>query len=985
MKQTGAQMFIKTKIANSVRLGIAIGLTGSMVFTSNIASAQDEDESVIEKIQVTGSRIARTELSAPSPTLTISAEEVARFGTPDIGSILAELPAIAAGSSLIGNNNDNANAGLSSPDLRNLGRDRTLTLVNGKRHVAGAPGTSAVDTGAIPAALIERIDVITGGASAIYGSDAVSGAINLVLKDDFEGIQLNFNGTKGTEGVGNQNFNYNALVGATTEDGRGNVTFFAEYQSISEVGRTDLQQARAFGSILNPAESDIPAAEREENGIPDLIGVPWVGSEFINNFGVINPFGGGPRITFLPDGTPIDQVERIETNSFAFGSFNSREPTVFFTDEFINYLPEQKTVTLASTARYDITENLRFYGDFKYVDKDIAQQFQPSFNFGGLAINVAENAFLDEATRDRLTAGGQGGIVPFSRFNGDLGNRSAANDRELFRLVAGVKGDFELSKTFFDYDLFYTYGQTNNVRITENTLITSNFTAALDSVIDPATGEAACRSQVPSAQGDDYEDPALVNGANCSPFNPFGFGNNSQAAVDFITSDATRTDEITQEIFGGSVSFDTAEFLNLPGGAIGVALGFEYREETSETTTDSFTRAGLTQNAATPNSFGSFDVEEFFVEVNLPILSDMFLLQELSVGGAFRAADYSHAGSADAWQVNLSWAPIEDVRLRATVSESVRAPNISEAFSPQTPGFSVINDPCDDDNIADDADRAANCAALGIPAGFQANDNVSIDTITGGNPELFSETADSTTLGVVWTPEFIDNFSITVDYYDIEIADAITNVEPQAILDNCVDATDGPDAVFCAQIDRDPVTNDVSLVRSGFVNAAALTTKGVEAQLLYRTEMDRFELPGELRVNIFANKLLELERFAFQTRPDEIDVEEGEIGDPKIQWRTTIDYRLDDWNFNWTSRFLDRSASFDVTPETGDTPEDAAVPFIGSVWTHDLSATYILNENVRLFGGMRNVFNKVTPSFTFDPLYDLVGRRVNLGVQITFE
>ncbi len=977
---------------------MALGLTSTVAFTSNMASAQQADEEAsVEKIQVTGSRIARTELAAPSPTLTVSAEEIARFGTPDLGSILAELPAIGAGSSLIGNNNSNANAGLSSPDLRNLGVNRTLTLVNGKRHVAGQQGTTAVDTGTIPAALIERVDVVTGGASAIYGSDAVSGAINIVLRDDFEGIQFNANGNRGTEGVGNQNFNYNALLGANTDDGRGNVTFFAEYQRITEVQETDLQIAgRGQGSVLNPEEAALAPADREENGIPDFLVRDFVGSEFINNFGVINPFPGqGSRITFLPDGTPIDQVNRIDTNSFAFGNFSERFDSVFFGEDFRNFVPEQVTLTLASSGRYDITDNIRFYGDFKFVDKDIAQQFQPSFDFGGLVINVTDNAFLDDATRQRLIGEGQAGLVPFSRFNGDLGNRSAANDRQLFRIVTGFEGEFTLSETSFDFDVFYNYGQTNNVRITENTLVPTNFNAALDSVIDPATGQAACRSQVPSAQDDDFEDQAGVNGDQCVPFNPFGFGRNGQDVVDFVSTDATREDEISQEIFGATLAFDTEEFLNLPGGAIGVALGYEYREETSDTTTDSFTQTGLTQNAATPDSGGSFDVEEYFIEVNLPLLSDVFLAQELSIGGAFRTADYSHAGNADAWQVNLSWAPIEDIRLRYTLSESVRAPNVNEAFSPQAPGFANINDPCDADNIANDDDRVANCAALGIPAGFQANDNVSVDTISGGNPDLFAETADSFTVGAVWTPSFVENFSITLDYYDIEIEDAITNVATQAIVDNCVDSSGGPDTGFCSQIDRDPVTNDVTLVRSGFINASALTTKGVDLQLLYRTDLERFKLPGELRFNVFVNRLLELDNFQFQNRPDEIDEFAGELGTPDVQWRTNIDYRIDDWNFNWTSRFLDRSARFDVTPISGGTPEDAAAPFLGSIWTHDLNVTYNLSDNVRIFAGMRNVFNKVPDGLLGNigfpraqgrqALYDLEGRRVNLGVQVTFQ
>ncbi|WP_026376158.1 TonB-dependent receptor plug domain-containing protein [Aestuariibacter salexigens] len=976
-------MFEVKQLTKAVKYGLLFGslsAIGTSVHAQENADAAAEEG--VEKIEVTGSRIRRPELSSPAPVLTVDAQQIARFGNPDLGSILAELPAVAAGSTLIGNNNSNANAGLSSPDLRSLGENRTLTLVNGKRHVAGSPFSNAVDTGSIPAALIDRVEVITGGASAIYGSDAVSGVINLILRDDFEGVELRASGSTDTKSIGNQTYNYSALVGATTSDGRGNVTFFAEQQQINEVMIPDLQQAANWGTILNPENGG------EDDGIPDRLRVPNVGSEMINAFGVLNPFFGSangvpPRITFTPNGDPIAQVDRIGTNSFAFGNFDRAYDTVFFTEDYENYVPDQETLTLASTFRYDFTDNVRFYGDVKYVDKYIEQQFQPSFRFGNVAINATDNPFLPEEARQMLFDAGQTGAVRFSRFFDDIGNRSASNDRKLWRVVTGFEGYFTLGETDFDYDVYYSRGEVSNTRRTLNDLIPGNFLAALDAVIDPATGEAACRSQVASAQGEGYTDPATVNGGACAPFNPFGFGQASAEAVDFVSGNVQREDEITQTYYGGYVSFDSAQLFELPGGPLGIALGYEYREETVDTVTDEFTKAGFFTSAATPDSSGGYDVEEYFIELRAPLLTDAFLAKELSFDAAFRAADYSHAGDADAWQVGFMWAPIDDVRLRGTIGEAVRAPNVDEAFSPLSPGFANISDPCDADNIDDDPDRRANCAALGIPDGFQANDNVSIQILSGGNPNLISETSESRTVGVVWTPEFIENFSMTVDWYDIEIEDAISSVSAQDILDNCVDATGGPDTGFCSQIDRG-ADFDIDLVRSGFVNASALTTAGVEFQIRYSTELEEYDLPGELRFNIQGNKVTELDEFIFQDRPDEINVEVGEVGDPEWQFRTIIDYRLGDWNFNYTSRYIDRVALFDVSPGGG-SPEDADPGFVGSIWTHDFGVEYYYSENVEFNVGIRNAFNKVPPGYTFDPLYDLVGRRVNASVVVRFE
>ncbi|WP_232364977.1 TonB-dependent receptor plug domain-containing protein [Salinimonas marina] len=471
-------------------------------------------------------------------------------------------------------------------------------MVNGKRHVAGSPFSNAVDTGTIPTAMIDRIEVITGGASAIYGSDAVAGVINVILKDNYEGFEARYSHASDLEDVGTQNSAFSILAGATSQDGRGNVTFFAEKSSISEVLKPNLQQSQFIGTVNNPDDGG------EDDGIPDKFRVPNVGSEMINAFGVLNPFSGNPRITFTPDGTGITQVERNRTNSFAFGNFDEAYDTVFFPDRYENYIPAQDTLTLASTYRYDLTDNIRFYGDMKYVDKDIEQQFQPSFRFGNIAINATDNPYLDDATRQQLFDAGQTGEVSMARFFDDIGNRSAANDRRLYRIVSGFKGYFTLSDTDFDYDTYYTYGETSNVRRTLNDLIPTNLDAAIDSVIDPETGEAACRSQVASAQGDDYEDPAAVNGGDCVPFNPFGFGNASAEAYDFISGDVTREDQLTQEMYGATVSFDTAEFVTLPGGPIGFALGYEHRKEDVRTTTDEFTKAGFYTGAATPDSSG---------------------------------------------------------------------------------------------------------------------------------------------------------------------------------------------------------------------------------------------------------------------------------------------------------------------------------------------------------------------------------------------
>lgn len=968
--------------ARAHELGCAAIIT-ALSTLPGISVAQTETP---QEIVVTGSRIARPNLTQPTPVTTVASDDLRVSGTPDLGQVLSELPSLGSTGTLSGNTNSFSDlAGLNLPDLRRLGIARTLTLVNGKRHVGGSPGSTAVDLGSIPIALVDHVEIITGGASAVYGSDAVSGVINIIMRDDFEGIEANFEAGRAWHGSYAENYQASLAFGNNFDDGRGNFTVSVMRDQIGDVQANDLQHANDYSSVINPEDTG------EEDGIPDRLVVPNVLSEYIDENGVLFPGGGGPItrfsnaegvIAFRDDGTPVPQTLRDKSNSFAFGSFPDGCEFCFELDDYVTVIPDIRRTAVQTTATYEIAEPISFYLDAKYVTSDIREELQPSFDFGGIFINVTDNPFLDEDLRTDLLAAGVT-EAEIARFHADAGSRRNLIERETKRVVAGFEGTIGSGIGDLKYDLFYNYGETNNVVTGLNRQVPENFVAALDAIRDPATNEIVCRDP----------DAAIFEG--CVPFNPFG-RQNSPDAIAFSFVRTSEQQELTQQNAGFSIVSDTAEYLRLPAGPIGWAVGFEWREEETQTNGDALVQAGLTETAPQPDQSGGFDVSEAFLEVDVPILADMFLVDSLTLDAAYRAADYSHAGSTDAWKVGFMWAPIDQVRLRGTISEAVRAPNITEAFLPATPGFDDVDDPCDADRINNDPDRAANCAALGIPPGFQANDNVSIDSETSGNPNLDPEESRSYTVGVIYEPSWADGLSITVDYYDIEITDAITSVLSQDIVDNCVDATGGPDESFCSLFTRDPVTGDIDFVRSTFVNASKLETTGIDLELRYNKSLSDWTsgtalnwLSGDLTLSFVGTYLDRLNEFVFQDRPDEIDIERGELGDPIHAYRATAYYRTGDFIFGWTGQYVGSSKRYEIGV---DICEDISPCELDSFMVHDFNVRYFLPTEaarIEVYGGINNAFDEEPPrgilgTETDEAIYDPLGRNYFVGVRSSF-
>jgi iron complex outermembrane receptor protein len=967
---------------------------GSMLFTvaaAGHAAAQTTNSQGQQSptVVVTGSRIPKPNLDQPVPVQVITPQLIQNAGGADLGALIATLPSMGVQSTVRANANSFGNAGgLAFADLRNLGFNRTLTLVDGQRHVAADPGSFAVDLGSIPPALVDRVEIVTGGASAIYGSDALAGVVNIILKKQFQGVEGEIQGAGYPDGNYGWNESGYLTVGRNFANDRGNVVISAMWDANQQVLANQVPGDHNFGLIVNPIYGAGPPAA--VNGIPQFFIAPNVESEFINNTGVlVDAATAGIISTFTANGAPIPQQSRIATNSFAFGEFKPDCNTCFKLEDYELIIPKTDRVGGDIRLTYDITPHLNFNVDEKLIQQEVYDFNQPSIDFfgdGGVLSFVIspDNAFITPAIQGQLSKA----IFPaIDRFFGDGGARTTFARRITERVVPQLKGDLDARFAQINWDATFNYGESRNYFSDRNTLITGNFNAAFNPIIDPATGKPACRINVAGAAPDPFVAiginvaPAGIVGdpAKCVPYNPFGLQNN-RAAINWFRRTVNESQQLYQEVATLNVNFDTSRFLNLPGGPIGIAAGLEWRKEHVSDTQDPLVSAGLTENAPTPNFAGGFEVSEAYAEANFPIFKHQgFLLDELTIDVADRNAQYTTVGNVNAWKVSGIYGPIPGLKFRADYSEAVRAPNITEAFLPPSGTFFTIADPCSIENISGNPNRAKNCAALGIPPGFVANTNLSPPGTVSGNSKLTPEQSKSYTLGFVLQPTFIKTLSLTVDYYNIDIKNAILLPTAPEIAANCVDGA-GLDAQFCGLVTRNPVTHDITFIKDQYLNATELFTDGLEVQATYVFWADPLhlklsttnDLPGRVTVNADFNYLMHLHNFPFQQFPNTYIVQEGTLvpsgheGTPYQRARFDINYAQGPVSLTWTLRYVGTAAEFNRSPGRPTYASNAvSPPYLSAIVYNDVVVHYRLptwkGGTTDLFAGVNDLFNQPPP------------------------
>jgi iron complex outermembrane receptor protein len=1042
-------MLLRNRFAASaavVALATAFGLADTaMAQTASPGTPTKDESTAVGEVIVTGTRLPSAKnLVLPTPVAVIGGKEIQNLGVINLGDALSQVPALGFGGSIRGAEiaaaGDQA-SGLDTPNLRDLGAQRTLTLVDGQRHVAGAPGTTSVDISSIPPTLVDHVEVTTGGSSAIYGSDAVSGVVNIITKKSLDGIAADFNTVSATDGSYDRGYNASISVGRNFDNGRGNAVFSVLYSHSDAVAADQIKALQNGGQITNQEDCNPKEANSNPNlcapvpndGIPDNILVRNVGSNLISGFGVLDDglFGvpSIPNIGFTAAGVPVVQPGFSGNNNNAFGQLPGNCATCFFQQADEDIVPEITRKGFFTNIHYDVTPHFQLTVDAKYVEEDVTSLAEPSFTFTGLTLNDGTNTFVptsiapDNAFRTAAinnfinTASGQnlsGLSLPYSSFIGP--SRGDTITRDTARIVVGGNGDFDTPVADFHYNGALNYGQNAQNFEQPGELIDGNFLAALDSVINPATGQAACRINVPSAQGPGFTAPTGLTkpAADCVPFNPFG--KPSAASLAYVEATLDSTALLTQEDFNFNLNFDTSRFFSLPGGPIAIATGVEYHRETSTNDSDALALQGLTFEAAAPTENGEIDNTDIYGEARLPILAHLPMAEALTLDLSVRESYYHPFGAVNTWDAGLTYEPfrrdltgwaqaLSGLKFRATDSDPTRAPDINEAFAPPTPGFAQIIDPCATNNItaagANKA-RAANCAALGITQPFNPNTAQSVQVITEGNPELHPETAHTYTLGFVYQPTWIRGVALTVDYYNIDIAGVIETIPVDDILSDCVDAPSINNS-FCGDITRAPASTpggrafNVTSVIDPTINAGALKTHGVDFQLVYTHNVEQWmeglgplkALTGTFTASFDGNWTQANRVLPFQNQPGDQNVLEGTVGTPAERGVLNLDYKQDNWDVAWRTRFVSRSETFAVGTGTLalEGCEVISPCQIPAQIYNDLTGSYTFHTpygTAEVYGGIHNIFDVQIPDFgaTFNPEYEIFGRTINLGVRL---
>ncbi|HEY1043549.1 MAG TPA: TonB-dependent receptor [Telluria sp.] len=986
-------MMVETVISRSVRLicagGMALGMGGALaqeaapVQAPATAQAPAQETAAaatpapgMQRVEVTGSRIPTANLTGVSPVTVMSAKEIGMDGVRSAENLLNNLPQVFADQ---GGTISNGASGTATVNLRNLGADRTLVLINGRRVPAGSPRSTAADLNQIPAPLIKRVEVLTGGASAVYGADAVAGVVNFIMNDRFQGAQIELNHSfynhqqNGGDGVADaaRRSNYalpgdksadgkisdaSLLLGGNFADNKGNATVFfsykkedpllqseRDYSSCAIGGMTDGTQFNCGGS-----STSFPGRFITDNGnrtVADANGTvrPWTSAD-LYNYGPLNYF----------------QRPSERYGFSAFGHFN-------------------------------VNDKATIYTEASFHDDHTVAQIAPSGLFGVNATVAYENPFLSQSWRNELglAAPGDTADVFILRRNVEGGGRQDDIRHTSYRGVLGVRGDIGN----ISYDIYGQQGRVLYQEMYKNDFSIARSTRALDVVADPATGAPVCRSTLDGTDG------------ACVPYNIWSLGQITPEALTYLQTPGVQKGYTSQRVLGATLTTDLGEYgwkLPTADEGIGLSGGFEHRTEKLgldvDTAFDTGDLAG--QGGPTHGVEGEYSVKDFFVETRVPLMRNQPLAKELSLSASYRHSDYSTDQTTDSYGVGAEWKPAEMVMLRGSYQQAVRAANVVELFTAQGLGlYDNDEDPCAGENPSATFEQ---CARTGVTAAQygRINDNPAqqYNALYGGNRDLKPETAKSATFGVVLTP--MKDLAITFDYFNIKVEDVIGVLPPSTTLTQCLNTGD---PTFCSLITRDEMGSLWMLPSSQVIatnlNLGMRKTSGVDVGVNYAWRPNNgwggldFSMTGTYLKEYISEDVPGLGTY------DCAGLFGSTCGTPLPEWRHKL---RTTWTSPWgvdlalTWRYIDevKLDSTSTNPLLAGSSEPGDRVF-GSRNYFDLAASYRFMDNYTLRAGINNLLDKdppvggVTSSVfgngnTFPQVYDGLGRRVFINLTARF-
>ncbi|MBO1254204.1 TonB-dependent receptor [Alteromonas sp. 5E99-2] len=991
---------LHNKVVNTTSLACAVALA----LSSAPSWAQDNlDETVVEKISVTGSRISRdSALDTTSPVFVIGGEDIQLSGQIDIGALLRESPQLQG--SLPGSFSafNGSPLGASLLNLRNLGEERTLVVENGRRHISGIEGTASVDVNTISTALLKNVEILTGGASAIYGADAVSGVVNFNIRDgkSFDGIEVRTQTGVTDDGDANEFF---ISVANGIASNKGDLVFAVEYQQTSPVFARDRSFAgsgllgqvtnneatqNAFGVDSRFANTFVPDERLPISSAGGVISLS--GSAFGDVFssggatgcGVALGSAGVPTCQFFAeDGLRAFNPGDVFVDAFAAsgGDGVATEPDL----ELI--LPDTKRLLFQTSGSYELADFVNVFVDAKYVTSDTQETNQVNGFNDDIPI-LLDNPFIpDELANqiDGLVAEGVDVNLVVSRDVLDITARSnPLAERRTFRVVTGFEG--YIPGTSLDFEVFYNYGRTD-ADTTSNERLEDRYFAAIDAVVDPVTGNTVCRSDIDSSATPPSSPFPVANenfafttfdagDGQCVPISIFGENSISAEGAAFIFQSETERTDIEQRNFLAAISGDSSDLFELPAGAVNFAVGYEYRKESSSFTPGNFSAAGFTfetqdsQAGPTNPSNGEYDVSEFFAEVDIPILSGKPFAEKLDIRAAYRISDYDPYGSFDTYSYGFLWSPIDTLTVKSTYSEAVRVPNINEAFAPTfLATLGASDDPCNQNFIEAGSEfREANCIALiGNTVADGTYDSTNflsafVPGTTGGNPDLNPEEAETLTVGIAWAPQselggFFEGLSISLDYYEIDIDGLIDSLDGFDIAQNCVDAPT-IDNVFCDAIQRDATDGFITDFQSGFINLAAVSVSGVDFSASYGFEIAK---GNKVDLSLNGTRFIKNDEVRDVSAPEAVTDVLGTFNNPEWIMNFNIDYSVGDFVFGWSGRFEDNQLLPGLeNDDIANNPDFISIANTGTAFVHDFSVSYNYSKTVEIYGGVNNAFEE---------------------------